>query len=412
MDLNVRPYKEHPFQFTGNSSEFFGIWIVNIALTVLSLGIYSAWAKVRTHQYFYGNTRLEDSAFQYLAKPLQILKGRIFASLLFAIYYFVSSFNGAWGSIIALLIVAIIPAIIVLSASFKLRHTSYRGITFRFVRNFKQAYLIYGLPVLLLIALSFATIYYAFPSDFWQALDAPSSGLEEQQAPVSVTDGASLQNQTPDGYLEDSFSPPWALISLFPLFVLAFPFWQYLKTLFLVSHTHYGTSAFTFSANAKHFYLMYLKAIAVFAIAGILVTTSLKLSGLMELNDEHDQSQFFGGFALLQFLFIFSYFWIFAYLQTKRLNLIFNHIQLEDMSFKSTLSVSYMLYLYVTNTLGIICSFGLLIPWSMIRTMRYRVSQLTLLTDESLDKFLADQQTQLNALGEEFGEVFDIEIGI
>jgi uncharacterized membrane protein YjgN (DUF898 family) len=35
-----------PFEFTGKAGEYFGIWIVNVSLTLLTLSIYSAWAKV------------------------------------------------------------------------------------------------------------------------------------------------------------------------------------------------------------------------------------------------------------------------------------------------------------------------------------------------------------------------------
>jgi len=48
----------------------------------------------------------------------------------------------------------------------------------------------------------------------------------------------------------------------------------------------------------------------------------------------------------------------------------------------------------------------------MIRTARYRASTLTLLTTRNLDNFVATQQTSLSALGEEFGEVFDIDVGL
>ena len=33
--------------FDGPAAEYFRIWIVNLLLTLLSLGVYSAWAKVR-----------------------------------------------------------------------------------------------------------------------------------------------------------------------------------------------------------------------------------------------------------------------------------------------------------------------------------------------------------------------------
>ncbi len=34
-------------KFTGQQGEYFRIWIVNVCLSVITLGIYSAWAKVR-----------------------------------------------------------------------------------------------------------------------------------------------------------------------------------------------------------------------------------------------------------------------------------------------------------------------------------------------------------------------------
>ena len=38
----------YPFEFTGSGFEYFRIWIVNVLLTIVTFGIYSAWAKVRT----------------------------------------------------------------------------------------------------------------------------------------------------------------------------------------------------------------------------------------------------------------------------------------------------------------------------------------------------------------------------
>src|SRR5437868_10838283 len=69
----------HKFDFRGSGGEFFRIWIVNIVLTVLTLGIYSAWAKVRTTRYFYGNTSLAEHPFDYHASPVRILIGRLIA---------------------------------------------------------------------------------------------------------------------------------------------------------------------------------------------------------------------------------------------------------------------------------------------------------------------------------------------
>ena len=48
-------------------------------LTLVTLGIYSAWAKVRKTRYFWQNTRLDGHAFDYHGDPRAILLGRIVA---------------------------------------------------------------------------------------------------------------------------------------------------------------------------------------------------------------------------------------------------------------------------------------------------------------------------------------------
>jgi uncharacterized membrane protein YjgN (DUF898 family) len=72
-----------PFRFSGSGSEYFRIWIVNVVLSIVTLGIYSAWAKVRRKQYFYGSTRIQGASFEYLADPVKILKGRLIVVGLF-----------------------------------------------------------------------------------------------------------------------------------------------------------------------------------------------------------------------------------------------------------------------------------------------------------------------------------------
>ena len=71
------PTGAKPFDFTGNAKEWFGIWIVNLLLSIVTLGIYSAWAKVRHKKYFYNHTYVEGRNFDYHATGKQILIGRL-----------------------------------------------------------------------------------------------------------------------------------------------------------------------------------------------------------------------------------------------------------------------------------------------------------------------------------------------
>jgi len=88
-----QPSKRYPLQFDGQGSQYFRIWIVNIALSILTLGIYSTWATVRTRRYFYGKTSLDGTPFQYTAKPIPILIGRIIAFVIFGVYSLLGQFQ-------------------------------------------------------------------------------------------------------------------------------------------------------------------------------------------------------------------------------------------------------------------------------------------------------------------------------
>ena len=55
---------------------------------------------------------------------------------------------------------------------------------------------------------------------------------------------------------------------------------------------------------------------------------------------------------------------------------------------------------------------GLATPWAMIRVARYRADCTTAQVAGDLDQFVQVQQDQQNALGEELGEVLDLEFGV
>jgi uncharacterized membrane protein YjgN (DUF898 family) len=129
MDQELR---REPFVFTGRGGEYFRIWIVNLCLSLLTLGIYSAWAKVRRMQYFYRHTSVAGANFDYHGDPVAILKGRIIAVGLFALYSVAGQFSIIAGLVAFALILAVMPWLLVRSFRFRLHNTSYRGLRFSF----------------------------------------------------------------------------------------------------------------------------------------------------------------------------------------------------------------------------------------------------------------------------------------
>ncbi len=131
-----------PFVFKGNGKEYFGIWIVNILLTIITLGIYSAWAKVRNNQYFYGNTELEGSSFQYLAKPVTILKGRLIALALLVIYSVISALFPIGSLVLLVIFLFATPWIIIRALRFNAINSAYRNVRFDFEGRYLSAMMI------------------------------------------------------------------------------------------------------------------------------------------------------------------------------------------------------------------------------------------------------------------------------
>lgn len=151
------------FSFSGSGSEYFKIWIVNIVLSVLTLGIYSAWAKVRRKQYFYGNTSVDGSSFNYLANPVTILKGRVIVFLAFVLYSVVGEFVPLLGFGFLLIMLPLLPWLIVRALSFNARNSATRNIRFTFRGTYMQAckvYLFWPLLLPFTLGLIFPYLYY------------------------------------------------------------------------------------------------------------------------------------------------------------------------------------------------------------------------------------------------------------
>jgi uncharacterized membrane protein YjgN (DUF898 family) len=121
------------FEFTGSGSEYFRIWIVNLLLSIVTLGIYSAWAKVRKNRYFYRNMRVAGSSLDYHGNPIAILKGRIIAFVLLMGLKFSPNIHIALYFIILGVVLGVLPWLITRSFAFRLHNTSWRGIRFRFL---------------------------------------------------------------------------------------------------------------------------------------------------------------------------------------------------------------------------------------------------------------------------------------
>lgn len=156
--MEGQQYEEHVpqneiyrMEFRGDGSTYFRIWIVNVVLTILTFGIFSAWATVRSRKYLYQNTYLAGSNFDYHAEPLQILVGRVIVGALMGLYFFGSHLSIYVPLVAGIIIVVMIPWLVVRSLIFNLSQSSYRGIRFGFSKCYQLSYRRFALAALVSI---------------------------------------------------------------------------------------------------------------------------------------------------------------------------------------------------------------------------------------------------------------------
>jgi len=77
--------------FHGRGGTLFGIHVVNVLLTIVTLGVYYFWAKTRTRKYLVAQTEFLGDRFAYHGTPKELLLGMLKALLVFGLPLFALS---------------------------------------------------------------------------------------------------------------------------------------------------------------------------------------------------------------------------------------------------------------------------------------------------------------------------------
>ncbi len=137
---------DHKFSFHGEGGKLFGVLIVNLLLTLLTLGFYYPWAKAAILQYMYKETELAGSRFTFHGTGKEMFKGFLKAIGIFILIYggfFALSYLKfpIIGVIYLYLgILAILPIAIHGSWKYRLSRSSWKGIHFGYRGDFKHFY--------------------------------------------------------------------------------------------------------------------------------------------------------------------------------------------------------------------------------------------------------------------------------
>ena len=341
----------HPI-FWGRGRTLFGIFIVNTFFTLLTLGLYSFWGRVRIRQFLSSQTSFAHTRFSYHGTPQELLKGWSKAFVVFGLpYAFLSLTPLIWNQIptwipnalAGTMVLCFIPVAVVGSHRYRLSRTSLGTIRFSFrghVKNYTKIWVLGSVMTLLT-----AGIYY--------------------------------------------------------------PFFENARRKFLVAHTYFGNRPFTYSGTGSGLMRIYVTTLAfIMIILFTLIGVSAGPDGLSILaqwssdgwRDLFLNSLFLTGLLTL----LLPWF----YLQVAKQRYQWNHSDFGDAHFHFAASTWNLMELRMTNFFMLILTFGLAWPWVQVRNLQFLYYHLSL--QGPLD-FQRIEQEALDAspTGEELAGYFD-----
>jgi uncharacterized membrane protein YjgN (DUF898 family) len=339
------------FEFTGTGGEYFRIWIVNMLLTILTLGIYSAWAKVRKNRYFYRNTKLAGSSFDYHGNPIAILKGRILAALIIAAYYFSKQFSPTLYIAVVVLVAAIIPWMLTRAYAFRLYNTSWRGIRLRFHGGVASAYVVFVL---------------------YGCLTILTLGL------------------------------------CYPLF------YRQIR-MFMVNNAAFGTTRSELNISAGQVYTVFLKTLLIAFAIGIVLSIAMSLlagyMGSLVFANRRQISPAMIAWIIIILMTVYMLYRVIviSFFRTRMTNLIWDNSRLGSIRFDSYQRARDLASIIAANALLTFLTLGFYWPWAKVQLARYYADTLLVSAPEGLNNFVADTEAAVSAAGDEISGALDVD---
>lgn len=370
----------HPLEFTGSGGEYFRVWIVNVLLTILTLGIYTPWARRRTAQYFYGHTLVAGSPLEFTAQQSRMVKGFIILVMLTIAYQIAVNTGQDTAVGVFLLMGALLSPFIWGSAMrFRLGSTRWRGLRLQFTASWREVYKA-SWPVFA-IALVWFGVFFGIQYLAPESADA----LRELAA-----------DESGDADLPAMAAGIWGLIALGLLLsitcVIRLEF-NY-KSL-LVLRAQVGSETGRWKPVYMDFVKIWLATVAVFILLVAVISAAMfgLVSAAITLVMRGDTSgpwmvilmavSLFGG---IFFLFMASA-PARAYREARMFQLMWDNIGLSQVArFKCQLRTSSFMLLRVKNLFMTLLTLGLYRPFARVNEYRMKAESVTLHVKGGVDQ--------------------------
>ena len=374
-----------PVRFTASGSEYFRIWIVNLLLTIVTLGFYLPFAKARRLRYFYANTLVDEQPLAFHGDAWKMFRGYLLMLVLFG-GYAVSSYVSHWVALGAFVVLALLwPALWRSSLMFRLGNTSWRGLRMSFEGGLDGAYgamLPLFVPALLILA---ATAWF---------LNGVDPG---DRAAVKAANNATA---------------PFVGLSMLLLMVMM-PWSLWRMKVYQHGGYRYAREATTYSGRLRSFYGLGLKLVLVAVLAIVVIGVGVGVSFALAKTSANPKAMAFGIAIPIAVLTAMVYIWLFSLAGAGLQNLAWNPTQSAQLRFSSSLRVGAFTWLNIRNMALVIVTLGLFRPFAVVSVLRMRLEAVEVRATGHIDSWAADMPAPSGTgSGEMAGDFFGIDVGL
>lgn len=324
--------------FHGVGGTLFGIHLVNTLFTLLTLGFYYYWGKVRVRKYLFGQTEFAGDRFSYHGNARELLNGALKASLVFGVPYYLLSNAGPFlelnmaAQIVLqasgwLLLLLFIPFAVVSSRRYRMSRSAWRGIRFSFQGK----------------ALDFLKLWFA-------------------------------------GYFLTGVT-----------LGLYYPYFSTNKQTFLTTHSYFGSEPFKFSGNGamlfRPFLRVYLVAVSLAILTVLGFYPFIELPTNNTVDPETVGPLVIGAIAgLVIGALAFRLLWLpYSVIEQRYF---WEKTSIGSARFQLPITTWPYVKLKLGNMLLVVCTLGLAWPWTTIRNIKFIVDQLALVGSDNFDEIV------------------------
>lgn len=400
MDSTTRRHgiDAYRLRFSGTGGEYFRVWIVNLLLSIITLGLYTPWARRRTARYFYDHTQIAGSPLEFTAP----LRKMVVSFILFALLYLAYKIAAETGQDTMVLVfiigaAALAPYIWGSAMRFRLASTRWRGLQLHFAASWKDVYLA-SWPLFLMAAIWVGISF---------GLDMLAADLPAQRRPARGIPALPHLNASMIGLIALG-----GLLSVLCIIRVEFNY----KSL-LVLRAGIGQQRGRWKPVYGDFVRIWVATIVVFLL-GVALILAIGTSAIYTLQAMFQQVRGPALFILVFLVVIGVFLGLVlasaparAYREARLFRLIWSNVGLGQIArFKCDLRHWAFVRLRIKNILLTLLTLGFYRPFARVSEYRMKADSVTLHVKGGLDQLVGELVKQQEGLGDALADAAGLDI--